>query len=208
MLIWLKVEPGIVKDIAFNVMVIGGVSTVLFNGNPLLRYDAYYILSDFIGIPNLANRSNKYIGFLILRHIFGVKDAQSPVKSDGEPVWLFVYGIASFCYRMFILFFIVLFISNQYFFVGMALGVWIIVLQLVIPLAKNIAFVITDLRIKNHSFRTWISIIGFFALFYQIFFNVSVPYATVAEGVVWLDDNTQVRTNNDGFITKIHVNNK
>jgi putative peptide zinc metalloprotease protein len=55
--LWLLVEPGVVRAILFNVMVIASVSTLIFNGNPLLRYDAYYILADLIEIPNLASRS-------------------------------------------------------------------------------------------------------------------------------------------------------
>ena len=46
--VWLNVEPGTVRVIAYNVMFIAGISTVLFNGNPLLRYDGYYILSDLL----------------------------------------------------------------------------------------------------------------------------------------------------------------
>ena len=41
------------------VMLIAGVSTVLFNANPLLRFDGYYILSDLLEIPNLATRANR-----------------------------------------------------------------------------------------------------------------------------------------------------
>ena len=47
------VEPGLVRAVAFNVMLIAGVSTLIFNGNPLLRFDGYYILADLIEIPNL-----------------------------------------------------------------------------------------------------------------------------------------------------------
>ena len=54
MLVWIEASPGAVRAVAFNVMLIGGVSTLLFNGNPLLRFDGYYVLCDLIGIPNLA----------------------------------------------------------------------------------------------------------------------------------------------------------
>ena len=64
LLVWLNVEPGAVRATAYNVMLIAGVSTVLFNGNPLLRFDAYYVLADFLEIPNLGQRSNRYLGFL------------------------------------------------------------------------------------------------------------------------------------------------
>ena len=60
--VWLAVEPGIVRALAFNVMVVAGISTVVFNGNPLLRYDGYYILSDLLEIPNLAQRGHALLG--------------------------------------------------------------------------------------------------------------------------------------------------
>jgi len=202
--VWLNVEPGIVQEIAFNVMLIGGVSTLLFNGNPLMRYDAYYMLSDVIGIPNLANRSNKHIGYIILRHIFGAKEFTLPSRSGGEALWFIVYGLSSFCYRMFILCFILLFITKQYFFIGVALGVWIALSQVAMPLAKHIMFVLTDSRMKRRHLKVWASSILFFGVFYHVLFNIPIPYATVAEGVVWLDDNAQIRTSNDGFVSQIH----
>ena len=55
-----------------HVIIIGGVSTLLFNGNPLLRFDGYYVLSDILEIPNLGKRANRYIGYLIQRYLFGV----------------------------------------------------------------------------------------------------------------------------------------
>jgi putative peptide zinc metalloprotease protein len=59
---WVLLEPGLARAIAFNVMLIAGVSTLLVNGNPLLRFDGYYILADLIEVPNLGARANKYWG--------------------------------------------------------------------------------------------------------------------------------------------------
>lgn len=55
--LWLAVEPGLVRAVCFNVILVAGVSTLVFNGNPLLRYDAYYMLADVIELPNLARRA-------------------------------------------------------------------------------------------------------------------------------------------------------
>ena len=55
---WLVLEPGIARSVMYNLVVVGSVSTVLFNANPLLRYDGYYVLSDLLEIPNLGQRSN------------------------------------------------------------------------------------------------------------------------------------------------------
>ena len=54
---WMLLEPGLLRAVCFNVMLVAGVSTLIFNGNPLLRYDAYYILADLIELPNLAAQS-------------------------------------------------------------------------------------------------------------------------------------------------------
>ena len=59
--LWLEVEPGITRAVLYNIMLIAGVSTVMFNGNPLLRYDGYYILSDVTQIPNLRARAQQYL---------------------------------------------------------------------------------------------------------------------------------------------------
>jgi putative peptide zinc metalloprotease protein len=110
--IWLLVEPGLVRAILFNVMLIASVSTLLFNGNPLLRYDAYYILADLIEIPNLAVRSTRYWGYLIERYILGVHDAEAPDASWAEKVWFLFYGFASTLYRIFVTIVIALFIAG------------------------------------------------------------------------------------------------
>ncbi|MCP4878249.1 MAG: hypothetical protein GY896_22585, partial [Gammaproteobacteria bacterium] len=65
--VWLNVETGLISALAYNVMLIGGVSTLLFNGNPLLRYDGYYIFADLFEIPNLGQRSTRYLGYLLQR---------------------------------------------------------------------------------------------------------------------------------------------
>ena len=60
LLVWLNVEAGLLRAFAYNVMLIGGVSTILFNGNPLLRFDGYYVLADLLEIPNLADRAKRF----------------------------------------------------------------------------------------------------------------------------------------------------
>ncbi len=78
--LWVNVEDGLVRDMAFVVMVIGGVSTVMFNGNPLLRFDGYFVFADLLEIPNLGSRSKEYFGYLVQRYVFGVDELQSPGK--------------------------------------------------------------------------------------------------------------------------------
>lgn len=94
-IVWTFTIDGTVRDVCVGLMVVGSVSTIVFNGNPLLRYDGYYILSDVVGIPNLAARSRS-----MLRHAFGSND--TPDASPATKTGLIAYAIASTAYRWFV----------------------------------------------------------------------------------------------------------
>ncbi len=55
--IWWGTNPGLVHNIAFFTMLVGSVNTLFVNGNPLMRFDGYFILSDLIDQPNLWRQS-------------------------------------------------------------------------------------------------------------------------------------------------------
>jgi putative peptide zinc metalloprotease protein len=93
---WMMSNPGPVHDVAVALMVVCSVSTILINGNPLLRYDGYYLLSDATGIANLAQRSQASLKAR-LQTLWG-----GPV-STADPIWMSVYAIASQIYRWMIL---------------------------------------------------------------------------------------------------------
>ena len=112
--VWIVVEPGIIQDIAFNALLIASVSTLLFNSNPLLRFDGYYVLQDLIEVPNLSTRANRYYLYLIQRYLFDLDSAQSPASAAGEANWFAVYGLSAFFYRLFILAAVVLLLAQEY----------------------------------------------------------------------------------------------
>jgi len=203
--VWLSVEPGTVHAVAYNVMLISGVSTLLFNGNPLLRFDGYYVLADALEIPNLGARSNKYLGYLVQRYAFRVVDAESPADSPGECFWFVVYGIAAFCYRMFIMFVIILYVGGKFFTIGILLAIWATITQLIIPMGKNMAFIFKSPRLQRNRNRS----VGISTLFVIVviglLFVLPAPLWTIVEGVTWPSAKSQVRAEADGFIDKFLV---
>ena len=201
--VWLSVEPGTVRDIAYNVMLIGGISTILFNANPLLRFDGYYIFADAIDIPNLASRSQKHIGYLIMRYVFGVDDATSPAMARGERTWFVVYGVASFAYRMAIMFAIIVFIAGKFFVVGVLLAIWAIITQIIVPAAKRVAFLFTNPSIGRQRVRALTSSGLTLATLLVVILFLPMPSWTRAEGVVWLPEESYVRAGTDGFIRRV-----
>lgn len=98
-ILWWYSEPGWLNSLCLNMMVVGSISTVLLNGNPLLRFDGYYVFSDFMDVPNLGPRAARYwkdriAGWLLAP---GDDSIDFPAESDGR--LLFIYGIASAVYR-------------------------------------------------------------------------------------------------------------
>jgi putative peptide zinc metalloprotease protein len=205
MWIWVSVEPGAVRSLAFNVVLIAGVSTLIFNGNPLLRYDSYYMLSDFLEIPNLGLRANRYIGYLCQRYLFNMKDVQSPVSAPGESAWMGFYGIASFAYRIFIMIRIAMFVAGKFFVVGVVLAIWGIFSMLILPFYKVIKYIFTDSGMQNRRKRV-LSVAGISAgLLLLMVLLVPVPSFTVVEGVISAPENSQIYAGTDGFVKKVIV---
>lgn len=201
MIVWVLVEPGAVRAIAFNVVLIAGISTIVFNGNPLLRFDGYYVLVDLIEVPNLAQRANAFLLHLVQRHGFGVPDLTSPVTARGEAVWFIVYGLMALAYRMVVTFGIALFVASHFFFIGVLLAVASLVGAVVWPVLKGLSFVFFSPKLKGRRTRaiglTSAGLAGVAALLLA----VPVTYATLAEGVVWIaDDEATVRTGSEGIV--------
>ncbi|MDF1590603.1 MAG: PqqD family peptide modification chaperone [Desulfobacterales bacterium] len=200
--VWINIEPGTIRAVAYNVMFIAGVSSLLFNGNPLLRYDAYYILSDLVEIPNLAPRGLRYLGYLMQRYLAGIKDADPPLSTRGERLWFFFYSIAAFIYRMIIFTAIILFIATKFFFIGILFACWAFVSMFILPALKGLKFLLTSPRLNRRRIRaimgTGVVLTGFVALVTL----VPVPLSTRAEGVMWISEQAFARAGTDGFIER------
>jgi len=202
--VWLSVEQGMVRAIAYNIMLIGGVSTLFFNGNPLLRFDGYYIFSDLIEIPNLSSRANNYIGYLFQRYLFSVQ-LNSPASCTGEKIWFICYGIASFVYRMVISFTIILFVAGKFFFMGIIFALWAVFSMIILPLYKQLRFLFTSPAIQRQRLRAITTSFSLLTILLCFLFFYPVSLSSYAEGVIWLPEQAKVRAQTEGFILKIHA---
>ncbi len=203
MLLWVNVEPGALRALCYNVMLVAGVSTLLFNGNPLLRFDAYYVLSDYLEIPNLGTRSNRYLGYLLQRYLLGIKDANFPPASVGEKCWFFSYALAAFIYRMYISFRIVLFVAGKFFLIGVILALWSISNMLVTPMIRSWKTFFQDNRMRKKRGRILGTVAAGVCLILLLVAFVPVPLFTMAEGVVWVPEQVRVYSGADGFVSAV-----
>lgn len=117
-LAWAVTGPGLANSLAFNVMMLGSVSSVVFNGNPLLRFDAYYVMSDLLDIPNLYQRASQQWFYFADRYLLGTRAARSPSRDRYEWWAMTLYAPASLVYRLLVAAAILLFVADQWFAVG------------------------------------------------------------------------------------------
>ena len=203
--LWLLIEPGLVRAVLFNVMLIASVSTILFNGNPLLRYDAYYILVDLIEIPNLAARSARYWGYLLERYLLGISEVERPEASRAERAWFLFYGLASTVYRILVTVFIALFMASQFFFIGVLLAIWAVAAMAILPVVKALRHLLANPRLRKRRARS-LAITGGLGFGLAVFlFAVPMPYRSHVEGVLWLPEEAMVRASANGFLREVLV---
>jgi len=202
MLLWVEAEPGLARAVLYDVMLIAGISTIVFNANPLLRYDGYYMLADLVQIPNLRMRANQYLGRLVERRLFGVNQDEAEVPA-GERAWLGFYAVLSFLYRTFVMCAIALFIASEYLLVGVVLALWALATAVVLPVLKGIGYLLMHPRLRRRRPRALAVTALSLALLYGAFFMLPVPLWTRAEGVVALPEESHLRAGTEGFVRKV-----
>lgn len=144
-LLWWASEPGPLNALCLSIMVVCSVNTVLLNGNPLLRYDGYYLLSDWTHTPNLAQQGTQIVRRWFARAILGLKlPAERPV-SRRRQAWMAVYAVASACYRW-VLTLVILWFLNRWLrpygleAVSYLLGVMFLLTLIGLPALRGIQF--------------------------------------------------------------------
>ncbi len=102
--VWWFSEPGMLNQLCLSTMFVCSVSTVMFNANPLLRYDGYYILSDLIEIPNLRQKATTILNSKLAWWCLGLEEPDDPFLPQRNQVFFAIYSVAAAIYRWVVLF--------------------------------------------------------------------------------------------------------
>jgi len=205
LVVFLLVEPGLIRLVALDVMFIGTVSTLLANGNPLLKFDGYYVLEDLVEIPNLSTRSQRYYIYILQRYLFGLSDAQSPVTAHGERFWFCIYAPIALAYRTVLVITIALMFSEHYLAAGVAVASYALFNQLVLPLLRGTNYLALSPQLGSQRSRAVAVTTG--TLLVALLFIGFVPLSstTFAEGVVGTINQDELYTESDGFVRDVLV---
>lgn len=201
--LWVSVEPGLIRNCAYNMLIVSGISTLLFNSNPLIRYDGYYILSDAVELPNLSQRANRYLQYLVTRYAFGQKHQEQPAESCSEKAWYLFYAPASWFYRLLIIAGIGMFLAQKFLVIGLVVTAWSLLSMLVLPTFRGLKYLVANAQLREHRLRAILVSAAVGACLVGLVALVPVPLRTVVEGVVWLPEESFVRAGTGGFVQQI-----
>ncbi len=108
--LWWFSEPGLLNHLCLNVMFVCSVSTIVFNANPLLRYDGYYILADLMEIPNLRQKATTILNRKMGEWCLGLEPPEDPFLPERNQIFFALYSVAAAIYRWVVVFSILWFL--------------------------------------------------------------------------------------------------
>ena len=147
--VWARSGNGTLHSLAYNMMFVASVSTIIFNINPLLRFDGYYILSDLLEIPNLSQRANQQLRHFWEHYVFGIKDSASPALTRNEAAWLVVFGIVSGVYRVIVFSGVLLLVADRFLILGLIMAAVCAVSWVTVPVGRFLYYLATSPRLER-----------------------------------------------------------
>ncbi|WP_306151258.1 PqqD family peptide modification chaperone [Roseovarius sp. MMSF_3281] len=201
--LWRDMEPGPLRAALYNVMLIGGISTLFVNGNPLLKFDGYFVFSDVIGVPNLAQRATKWWGEMVQARLFGAEGVRRSPSTPYERVVFAIYAPLAFAYRVVLSITIALLVSSMLFIVGVILAIWSLTLSLGRPVGKALWHLFTAPVLRPVRGRALAVTGGVTALILGGLFLWPTPDVTRATGVVWMPPDAALRAEEPGRIDRV-----
>ena len=203
---WSLVENPIASQWLANVVLMAGISTILFNANPLMRFDGYYILSDLFGLTSLYTRSSQYIQYVARRYGCGAT-ARSPIEDSPHAAVIRVYAVASTAWRASIVVGLLLAAATMFHGAGIVLVVIGLLLWVVWPLYRIAQFLKRSVGDGEPAQRTRIVLTTCVVSCLMTLFMLVVPWpvTNAAPGVVEYAPLEVVRASTSGFVDQILV---
>lgn len=207
-IIWSQLDTGVLKHQCYNIMIAGSVTTLFFNANPLMRFDGYYMLTDWLETPNLGSHGQQFLKWVGKKFYLGL-DAKRPSWPEGRGAAVAIYAVLAFAWRILICAALILAAESVLFGAGivlasLAVGMWIV--WPIIKLLKYV-FVSSETEEKPNAVRFCFVTSGLVAAIWGVF-NYMPWYARVqAPAIVDYATKAEIRTPVGGFVKQLHVNN-
>ncbi len=208
--IWWFTDEGLLHYLCLNVMFISSVSTILFNANPLLRYDGYYIVSDLVEIPNLRQKATSILNRKMGQWFLGLEPPDDPFLPERNQMFFALYTVAAVIYRWFIMASILFFLYKVFEPYGLkvlgqaiaAMAVWGLLFQ---PIYNLVKFFYVPGRFHKVKKPRMYAAIGGIVLVVLVVFLVPFPYSVMCTFVVEPRDSSKMWVAVPGKLAEIGV---
>jgi putative peptide zinc metalloprotease protein len=203
--VWLNTQEGLPRDLAFVTMTIAGVSTVLFNANPLMRFDGYYLACDLLDLPNLASRSRRFWQER-LRGLTRSPDIAGEMGvGKGEAKWLFLYTPLAWGYRLLVSGLVVLWIGGHSVELGVTAGLYACIQSVFLPVHRTLRDLLGAGAAAPSRRGLRLALGALAASLLVLAVALPLPFPTAAPGMIWLPEQAHARAGTDGFISRFEV---
>ena len=206
MILWANVANPLVQDVCFNIFFLSSVTTILFNANPLMRFDGYYMLTDLLNIPNLYTKGLGWFTDRMKNLFFGTPKSKGICPSNELPI-VRVYGASAFCWKVLVCCTLLIAASVLFYGVGILMAVAAGILWMVMPVWR---FFKSIFAVPNRNYsvaRIAVSSICLVVLIGSVFTWLGSPAKKSAPAIVQFAEEGILRAGGDGFIDKVLVTN-
>lgn len=204
--LWWTSEPGLFNSLCLNVMFVCSFGTIIFNGNPLLKYDGYYILSDLSGVPNLWSRSRSKLRDCFDRCLFGLDTSGSIDTTRVKSFWLICFAVVSMAYRLVLILSILYFVSlllkpYPLFPVVLLFGFYILYGVLIVPVFQSIRRIWGLSKQGKITPMRFTTVFGVSAALLVFLLLIPLPHSLSVSGFIQFNDAERVYVSSPGILT-------
>jgi putative peptide zinc metalloprotease protein len=202
-LVWAVVEPGVVRDVALSVALVGGVSTLLANANPLVRMDGYHVLTDLLDLPNLAQRSRRW-WLDRLQQCLGAAGTGGALEGGRLQRLVTVgYAPSAWLFGMVVAVTACLWLAQTAAMLALLVGAIALWLQLGRPLFGGLHWLAASPTLRGRRLRAVLLGLGLAGTGLAGVWWVPLPQATVVQAQAWMPEEALVRAPSDGVVTLV-----
>lgn len=204
LILWTRTD-GLIANVAFNVFLMSSVTTVLFNANPLMRFDGYFLLSDLLAIPNLYTKGTKWFGDRLQHLLLGTPKTTN-LCSSKELTAVAIYGSLAFFWKISISISLIIGAGVLFHGAGLMLSAFGVALWFGLPIFKQLKLLFgPEAKLTPSGPRMAVSAVALAATVTGMFGVLKAPATKSSPAIVQFAEETILRAQASGFIREVLV---
>jgi putative peptide zinc metalloprotease protein len=193
------------KQVSADVVLLASVSSLLFNLNPLLKFDGYFALADATGVDNLYSYGQRYARYIGARYILGA-DAIAPILPSSRPVWIKLYGLSAAVYRVVTVTGLLVAAAALFNGAGVIIAIgggFLFIVKPLAALAKQLWKLHVEAKLSVVRLAARLTLLA--TLAFGPLWIIPANLTWTVPAIVQYDPRAVLRARTDGFIKELHV---